>query len=265
MNSAKPVTVLDIVGRKGTEPIVMLTASDYTMAHLMDSTGAVDCLLVGDSLGTVVQGRPTTLGVTLEQMIYHAEMVVRATRHALVVVDMPFGSYQESIEQAVRNASRIVKESGCTAVKLEGGERFFETIRTLVECGIPVMGHVGLMPQQVHMLGGYKVQRDEEKVLADSLAVAEAGAFSMVVECLPTELAAKVTKSVAIPTIGIGAGPLCDGQVLVGHDMFGMFDGHKPKFVRAYADLKSTIREAVKLYATDVRSRAYPNNSESFR
>ncbi|MFM1801396.1 MAG: hypothetical protein RJA81_748 [Planctomycetota bacterium] len=264
MKPVKPVTVPEIVGRKGGVPIVMVTAADFTMAHLIDSTGSVDCLLVGDSLGTVVQGRATTLPVTLDQMIYHTEMVARAAKRAMVIADMPFGSYQESIEQAVRNASRMMKETGCTAVKLEGGRRFAPTIRALVECGIPVMGHVGLMPQQVHGMGGYKVQRNHERVLDDAQAVTEAGAFSVVLECLPVELAKTVTQSIAIPTIGIGAGVHCDGQVLVGHDLLGLFDGHKPKFVRAYANLKQDVRQAVSHFAEDVQSRSYPTGEESF-
>lgn len=265
MSQTKSMTVPEFVSRKGGEPIVVITAADYTMARLMDGTGAVDCLLVGDSLGTVVQGRPTTLGVTLEQMIYHTEMVVRGSQRALVVADLPFGSYQESIEQAIRSASRVMKETGCTAVKLEGGRHYAPTIKALVECGIPVMAHVGLMPQTVHAMGGYKVQRNEHKVLHDAEAVAEAGAFGVVLECLPVELARKVTEAIKVPTIGIGAGVHCDGQVLVGHDVLGLFDGHKPKFVRPYADLKEAVRDAVKRFSADVRSRSYPSADESFK
>lgn len=265
MSTLKSMTVPEFVGRKGGEPIVVITAADYTMARLMDGTGSVDCLLVGDSLGTVVQGRPTTLGVTLEQMIYHTEMVVRASQRALVVADLPFGSYQESVEQAVRNASRVMKETGCVAVKLEGGRHFAPTVKALIECGIPVMGHVGLMPQTVHAMGGYKVQRNEQKIMDDASAIAEAGAFGIVLECLPAELARKVTAAVAVPTIGIGAGPHCDGQVLVGHDVLGLFDGHKPKFVRAYADLKEAVRDSVKRFSADVKARNYPDASESFK
>lgn len=264
MNRPRPVTVPEIVSRKGGEPIVVITASDFTMARLMDGTGSVDSLLVGDSLGTVVQGRPTTLAVTLDQIIYHTEMVVRGSQRALVVADLPFGSYHESPEQAIRSASKVLKETGCTAVKLEGGHHFAKTIAALVACGIPVMGHVGLMPQSVHALGGYKVQRDEHKVIDDAVAVAEAGAFSVVLECLPVDLARKVTEKVKIPTIGIGAGPHCDGQVLVGHDLLGLYDGHRPKFVRAYDDLKERVRDAVKRYSADVRSRAFPSPEESF-
>jgi 3-methyl-2-oxobutanoate hydroxymethyltransferase len=264
MNRTKPLTVPEYVSRKGGEPLVVVTAADWTMARLMDGTGEVDAILVGDSLGTVVQGRPTTLAVTLDQMVYHAEMVTRATQKAMVIADLPFGTYNESTEQAVRSASRLMKETGCTAVKLEGGQHFARTIAALVACGIPVMGHVGLMPQSVHSLGGYKVQRDEHKVLEDAISVAEAGAFSIVLECLPVELARKVTEKVKVPTIGIGAGVHCDGQVLVGHDLLGLYDGHRPKFVRVYDDLKERVRDAVKRYSVDVRSRSFPSPEESF-
>jgi len=265
MSTQKNVTVPEFVGRKGGEPIVMITAADFTMARLMDSTGDVDCLLVGDSLGTVVQGRPTTLAVTLDQMIYHTEMVVRGTQRALVVADMPFGSYHESIEQAIRNATRMMQATGCTAVKLEGGLRFADTVKALVECGIPVMGHVGLMPQTVHAMGGYKVQRNEQKILDDASAIAEAGAFGVVLECLPAELGKRVTEMIKVPTIGIGAGVHCDGQVLVGHDLLGLFDGHRPKFVRPYADLKEAVRDCVKQFSSDVKARTFPSLEESFR
>ncbi len=265
MSKLKSLTVPEFVGRKGGEPIVVITAADYTMARLMDGTGAVDCLLVGDSLGTVVQGRPTTLAVTLDQMIYHTEMVVRGTQQALVVADMPFGSYQESIEQAIRNAARMMQATGCTAVKLEGGRHFASTVKALVDCGIPVMGHVGLMPQSVHTMGGYRVQRNEQKILDDALSIAGAGAFGVVLECLPTELGQRVTEAIQVPTIGIGAGVHCDGQVLVGHDLLGLFDGHRPKFVRPYANLKDVVQESIKRYSADVRARAFPSSEESFR
>ncbi|MFM7315471.1 MAG: 3-methyl-2-oxobutanoate hydroxymethyltransferase [bacterium] len=265
MNPTKPITVPDFIARKGHTPIVMITAADFTMARLIDSSGLVDCLLVGDSLGTVVQGRPNTLSVTLDQMIYHTELVVRGSSKAMVVADMPFGSYHESIEQAIRNVSRVIKETGCAAVKLEGGRHFAPTVSALVQAGIPVMGHVGLMPQHVHSMGGYKVQRNEHKIMDDAKAIADAGAFGIVLECLPADLAANITTEVKSATIGIGAGPLCDGQVLVGHDLLGLFDGHRPKFVRPYADLKTLIREAVTKFAGDVQSRAFPDANESFR
>ncbi len=253
-----PVTIPDFARwkREGRR-ISVLTAYDYTMARLLDASG-VDCLLVGDTLGMVVQGRSTTLGVTLDQMVYHAEMVARAAQRALVVADLPFGSYQVSREQAIVSASRFLKETQCQAVKLEGGRRMAATIRALVEADIPVMGHVGLTPQSVRKLGGYKVQRDAEEILDDARAVAEAGAFSIVLECVPTEIAARVTAEIPIPTIGIGAGPDCDGQVLVTPDLLGLFEGFRPKFVRRYADLGEPIRKAAREYVADVQAGRFP-------
>jgi 3-methyl-2-oxobutanoate hydroxymethyltransferase len=247
-------------GRK----IVVLTAYDYTMAELLDASG-VDCLLVGDSLGTVLQGWDTTLRVTLDQMVYHAEMVARAAKRAFVVADLPFLSYQASAEQAVLSAGRFLKETHCQAVKLEGGRRRAETIKALVAADIPVMGHVGLTPQAVRRFGGFKVQRDQEQIVAEAHAVAEAGAFAIVLECIPAEVAARVTAEVKIPTIGIGAGPQCDGQVLVTPDMLGLFNGFHPKFVRRYAELSTTIVEAAARYADDVRRGKFPSEGESFR
>lgn len=260
-----PVTIPDFARWKGEgRRISVLTAYDYTMARLLDASG-VDCLLVGDTLGMVVQGRNTTLGVTLDQMVYHAEMVARAAQRALVVADLPFGSYQVSREQAIVSASRFLKETQCQAVKLEGGRRMASTIRALVEADIPVMGHVGLTPQSVRKLGGYKVQRDAEEILDDARAVAEAGAFSLVLECVPTEIAARVTAEVPIATIGIGAGPSCDGQVLVTPDLLGLFEGFRPKFVRRYAELGDPIRRAVREYVADVQAGRFPSDLESFR
>jgi 3-methyl-2-oxobutanoate hydroxymethyltransferase len=259
-----PVTLPVFASWKGQgRKIAVLTAYDFTMAGLLDAAGA-DCLLVGDSLGTVVQGHDTTLRVTLDQMIYHAEMVARAARRALVVADLPFLSYQASREQAIRSAGRFLKETQCQAVKLEGGRRMAATIRALVEADIPVMGHVGLTPQSVRRLGGYKLQRDAEAILADARAVAEAGAFAVVLECVPAEVAARVTAEVPIPTIGIGAGPSCDGQVLVIHDLLGLFEGFRPKFVRRYAELGSLVRDAVARYVADVRAGLFPGPDESF-
>src|SRR5262245_17961348 len=213
--SGSVVTLPDFAGWKQQgRKISVLTAYDFPTARLLDSAG-VDCLLVGDTLGMVVQGWETTLRVTLDQMIYHVEMVARAAKRALVVADLPFLSYQASPEQAILSAGRVLKETQAQAVKLEGGLRAAETIRAVVEAGIPVMGHVGLTPQSVRRLGGFKVQRDADEVLADARAVAEAGAFALVVECVPTDLAGRVTAELAIPTIRIGAGPRCDGQVLV--------------------------------------------------
>ncbi len=260
-----PVTIPDFArwkaeGRK----ISVLTAYDFTMARLLDSSG-VDCLLVGDSLGLVVQGRGNTLGVTLDQMVYHAEMVARASTRALVVADLPFGSYQGSREQAIASATRFLKETQCQAVKLEGGRRMASTVRALVDADIPVMAHVGLTPQSIRRLGGFKVQRDEAEILADARAVAEAGAFSIVLECVPAEVAAHVTAELAIPTIGIGAGPRCDGQVLVTPDLLGLFEEFRPKFVRRYADLGEPIRKAARDYVADVQAGRFPSEGESFR
>lgn len=263
--TARAVTVPDF-GRWKAEgrKIAVLTAYDYPTARLLDEAGA-DCLLVGDSLGTVVQGHETTLRVTLDQIVYHTEMVARASRRALVVADLPFLSYQASPRQAILSAGRLLKETNCRGVKLEGGRRMARTIRALVEADIPVMGHVGLTPQSVHKLGGYKVQKDAEALLADAQAVASAGAFSVVLECVPAGLAERVTREVGIPTIGIGAGPSCDGQVLVIHDLVGLFEGFRPRFVRRYADLAGSIRDAASRYVTDVRSGLFPSVEESFR
>lgn len=262
--TARPVTVLDFgawkaAGRK----ISVLTAYDFPTARLLDEAG-VDCLLVGDSLGTVVQGHETTLKVTLDQIVYHAEMVARGAKHALVVADLPFLSYQESARQAIRSAGRLLKETNSRAVKLEGGRTVARTIRAVVEAGIPVMGHVGLTPQSVHRLGGFKVQKDEEAILADAHAVAEAGAFAVVLECVPAGIAERVTAELPIPTIGIGAGAGCDGQVLVINDLLGLFDGFRPRFVRRYAELGLSIREAAARFVEDVRSGEFPSAGESF-
>jgi 3-methyl-2-oxobutanoate hydroxymethyltransferase len=247
-------------GRK----ISVLTAYDYPMARLFDAAG-VDCLLVGDSMGTTVQGRDTTLGVTLEQTIYHAEMVARAARRALVVADMPFLSYQVSRRQAIRSSGKIVKQTNCQAVKLEGGQRMAATIKAVVEAEIPVMAHIGLTPQSIRRLGSYKVQRAEDLLHTDALAVAEAGAFAVVLECVPAEIASSITAKLSIPTIGIGAGNGCDGQVLVMHDMLGLLEGSRPRFARLYADLGETIRSAAENYVRDVKNGTFPGSNESFR
>jgi len=263
--SEAPVTPPDFAQwKKQGRKISVLTAYDYTLAKLLDAA-KVDCLLVGDTLGMVVQGHSTTLRVTLDQMIYHTEMVARAAQRALVVADLPFLAYQASIEQAILSAGRFLKETECRAVKLEGGRRSAATIRALVDADIPVMGHIGLTPQSVRRLGGYKVQKDASAIMDDALAVAEAGAFSLVLECIPAEVAAKVTEASPIPTIGIGAGPSCDGQVLVTPDLLGLFEGFRPKFVRNYADLASTIRKATAQYIADIDSGDFPNAQESFK
>jgi 3-methyl-2-oxobutanoate hydroxymethyltransferase len=264
-DDSAPVTIPDFarwkqLGRK----ISVLTAYDFITGKLLDEAG-VDCLLVGDSLGTVVQGWETTLRVTLDQMVYHAEMVARAARRALVVADLPFGSYQASPEQAVMSSTRFLKETRCQAVKLEGGRRAAATIRALVEAEIPVMGHVGLTPQSVHKLGGFKVQRDGDRIADEARAVAEAGAFAIVLECVPSVVAAGITAELPIPTIGIGAGPQCDGQVLVVHDLLGLFESFRPRFARRYAELATTVRDAVARYVDDVAGGRFPSDEESYR
>ncbi len=261
----RPVSVLDFASwKKQGRKISVLTAYDHPTAHWLDAAG-IDCLLVGDSLGTAVQGRDTTLGVTLDQMVYHAEMVARAARRAFVVCDLPFLSYHASRPQAIRSAGRILKETAAAAVKLEGGVRAAATIRAVVDAQIPVMGHVGLTPQSVRRFGGFKVQRQADAIRADAQAVAEAGAFAVVLECVPAELAATITAESPIPTIGIGAGPACDGQVLVIHDMLGLLEGFRPRFARRYAEFGEALRDAASQYAADVRSGAFPAESESFR
>ncbi|TNE85474.1 MAG: 3-methyl-2-oxobutanoate hydroxymethyltransferase [Deltaproteobacteria bacterium] len=261
-------SVLDLRKLKaGNDKIVMVTAYDYTMARLVDMAG-VDMVLVGDSLGMVVQGRQDTLPVTLDEVIYHTKCVARGLEQAHLVFDMPFGTYQVSAEQALENAIRAIKESGAQSVKLEGGERVADAIRLMVAAGIPVVGHVGLTPQSVHAMGGFKVQgrTDEaaERVIRDALAVQDAGAFCLVLEGLPTDVAAEITARLEIPTIGIGAGPHCDGQVLVCTDLLGMNLGFKPKFVKHYARLQETILDAVGTYASEVRTGAFPDGDHSF-
>ncbi len=266
---AEKITVPEIIKMKQRgEKITCLTAYDYSFARILDEAG-VDILLVGDSLGCVVQGRENTLSVTLDEMIYHTRAVARGTEHALVVGDMPFLSYQASKEQAVQNAGRFLQEAGAEAVKLEGGVAMRETIAKIVEVGIPVMGHVGLTPQSIHRFGGYKIQgkgKDQrEAVLRDALAVEEAGSFALVLEAIPRELAGEITGRLSVPTIGIGAGASCDGQVLVIHDMLGLFQDFTPKFVKRYADLKGVITTAVKQFVGEVRAEKFPGEEHSFR
>jgi 3-methyl-2-oxobutanoate hydroxymethyltransferase len=249
------------------EKIAVLTAYDATFARLLDEAGA-DMLLVGDSLGMVVQGNETTLPVTMEDIIYHTRAVVRGVRRAHVIGDMPFMSYQASIEQGLINAGRLMKEGGCASVKLEGGAVHAELVHRMVAAGIPVMGHIGLTPQSYHQLGGFKVQGREaggrERLLADARALEDAGAYAIVLEAIPADIAREITASLSIPTIGIGAGTGCDGQVLVSYDMLGMDDTFKPRFVRRYATLGATIRDAVSHYVSDVRGGAFPSDAESF-
>lgn len=248
------------------EPLVMLTAYTARMAQILDPH--CDLLLVGDSLGQVIYGLPSTLSVTLDMMCAHGAAVVRGSYHAVVVVDMPFGSYEASPQQAFASASRIMAETGCAAVKLEGGQAMAETIRFLSQRGIPVMGHIGLTPQAVNALGGYgargRSQEEHDKILADARAVADAGAFGVVIEGVMEEIAIAATQSIAIPTIGIGASAQCDGQVLVIDDMLGMFD-RVPRFVKRYADLAATIDETAARYAADVRSREFPTVEQVYR
>jgi 3-methyl-2-oxobutanoate hydroxymethyltransferase len=249
------------------EKIAVLTAYDATFARLLDESGA-DVLLVGDSLGMVVQGHETTLPVTLDEMAYHCRAVVRGTRRAHVVGDMPFMTYQASIDQAMTNAGKLMKEGGVGSVKLEGGAQHAELVSRLVGAGIPVMGHIGLTPQSYHQLGGFKVQgRGEggrERLLADARALEEAGAYALVLEAIPSDIAREISETLTIPTIGIGAGVACDGQVLVSYDMLGMDETFKPRFVRRFATLGATIKEAVGSYVNEVRSGGFPSDAESF-
>jgi 3-methyl-2-oxobutanoate hydroxymethyltransferase len=264
MKPDQRITVPKFAGFKASgQKITMLTAYDYPTAALLDATG-IEGILVGDSMAMAVQGHSTTLPVTLDEIIYHAEMVGRAVERALVVVDLPFPLGSLGPHDAVAGASRVLKETRCQAVKLEGGAEQADVIAALVSAGIPVMAHCGLRPQSVHVLGGYKVQRDAERLLADARAAERAGAFAMVLECIPSELAAQITAEVRVPTIGIGAGAGCDGQVLVTPDLLGMTTGYVPRFVRAYADLKTTIHDAVVRYRDDVRSGEFPGASETF-
>ena len=264
-NPMRPVLPADIKARKGSDPLVVLTAYTTPMARLVDPH--CDVALVGDSLGMVLHGLPSTLGVTMEMMILHGRAVVRGLSRAMPVIDMPFGSYEESPAQAFRNASRIMAETGAPAVKLEGGQHMAETISFLTARGVPVMAHIGLTPQAVNTLGGYKVVgRDEEAaaVMADAKAVEAAGAFSVVLEKVPVGLAGRISAALSIPTIGIGAGAQCDGQVLVIDDMLGLFTDFRPKFVKRYAELGKTASEAIAAYAAEVRARSFPAAEHGF-
>src|SRR4051794_7935148 len=266
MAKASPrVTVPQFVALKGAgRKISMLTAYDYPTAAVLDAAG-IDAILVGDSMPMVVQGHETTLPVTLDEMIYHAEMVGRAVERALVIVDLPFPTNHLGVHRAIDSAGRILKETRCQAVKLEGGAAQAEVIRGLTSAGIPVMAHVGLRPQNVHQMGGYRAQRDSERLHADAAAAQEAGALSIVLECIPAALAAEITAKLKIPTIGIGAGPHCDGQVLVTSDLLGLTAGHVPKFVRKYADLRSIIQEAATRYRKDIELGEFPSAEHELR
>lgn len=255
----KAITPPDVAARKGDAPLVCLTAYTTPIAKIVDRH--CDVVLVGDSVGMVIHGLPSTLGVTLDMMIMHGQAVRRGLERALMVVDMPFGSYEEGPAQAFRNAARLMAETGCAAVKLEGGEGMAPTIEFLTARGVPVMAHIGLTPQAVNTFGGYRVQgRGEgaERIRRDAAAVSAAGAFSVVLEKVPEELARQITSEIAIPTIGIGASPACDGQILVADDMLGVFTAFKPKFVKRYADLGDAAEAAIAAYADEVRERRFP-------
>jgi 3-methyl-2-oxobutanoate hydroxymethyltransferase len=264
----KKKTIPDIQKMKvDGEKITMLTCYDYPTARIMDACG-IDVILVGDSVGVVVAGYDNTLPVTMDEMLYHTRAVMRAAPRALVVADMPFMSYQVDIAEARRNAGRLLKESGAAAVKIEGGTNMAATIRSLVDIDIPVVAHIGLTPQSIHRMGGYRVQgkkqEQAEKLLADARAVAEAGAFAVVLEGIPQGLARTITASLPIPTIGIGAGAGCDGQVLVIHDILGLCEKYSPKFVKKYADIRQTMTTAVNAYIAEVKSGAFPAEEHSF-
>ncbi|MDY3733432.1 MAG: 3-methyl-2-oxobutanoate hydroxymethyltransferase [Sodaliphilus sp.] len=261
-------SIYDLLSRKGGAPLSMLTAYDYHTACTIDEAG-IDMILVGDSLGNVMLGYENTLAVTVEDMIHHGKAVCRGAKSTFVVVDMPFMSYQTSVTDAVRNAGRIMKETNCQAVKLEGGAVYADRIKAIVEAGIPVVAHIGLTPQSVNMLGGYKVQgktvEAAQHLIDDAKAVAEAGAFAITLECVPAALAKKVTESVPALTIGIGAGNGCDGQVLVYQDMLGYTDGFTPKFVKKYANLHEVMLEAFKQYKAECENRTFPTPSNTFK
>ena len=264
----RKMTVPEVRSKKERgEKVVCLTAYDYCFARILDESG-IDILLVGDSLGSVVQGHDNTLPVTADDIIYHTKAVVRGRRRALVVSDMPFMTFQLGVDEAKRNAGRLVQEGGAESVKLEGGVTQAATIEGLVKMGVPVMGHVGLTPQSVHQFGGYRIQgrgeADARAILDDAMAVEQAGAFAVVLEGIPVQLAREITQRVSIPTIGIGAGMHCDGQILVVHDMLGLFDDFTPKFVKRYANLKETIGGAVRSYMEEVRTEAFPAEEHTF-
>lgn len=262
-------TIQDFLKKKSEgRKITMLTAYDYPFAQIVDEAG-IDAILVGDSVGMVVQGLENTLPVTMDEMIYHTKIVGRAVKNALVIGDMPFMSYQASLEDAVRNAGRFLKEAGASAVKLEGGAEVAEQIRAMTRSEIPVMAHIGLTPQAIHRMGGYKVQGKTEeaakRLLREAHIVEDAGAFALLLEAIPMKLAKKITKELSIPTIGIGAGPHCDGQVLVLHDVIGMFERFVPKFVKRYANLKEEAMKAIETYRKEVEQGIFPSDEQSFK
>ncbi|MGQ9512081.1 3-methyl-2-oxobutanoate hydroxymethyltransferase [Thermodesulfitimonas sp.] len=248
-------------------PITMLTAYDFPTARLVDEAG-IDAILVGDSVGNVILGYPSTLPVTMEEMLHHTKAVARAVSRAMVIGDMPFLSYQASREEAVRNAGRFLKEAGAQAVKLEGGREFAATVKAIVTSGIPVMGHIGLTPQYVHQLGGYRVQGRQaaaaRRLVEDAFSLAEAGVFAIVLECVPAEVARYITENIPVPTIGIGAGVDCDGQVLVTHDLLGLYGGFAPKFVKRYANLVDEVMRALGAFREEVQRRQFPGPEHTF-
>jgi 3-methyl-2-oxobutanoate hydroxymethyltransferase len=266
--SGKKITVKDFREMKDSGHVIsMLTAYDASMARLLDQAG-VDSLLVGDSLGMVVLGYDSTVPVTVEEMLHHARAVSRGTEHALIIGDMPFGSYQVSVEQAITNGTRFLKEAGCDCVKLEGGQEVCDAVQGLVRAGVPVMGHIGLTPQTAGQLGGFKVQGKDmaaaRQLLADAQALEQAGAFAIVLEAVPAPLAKILSQKVSIPTIGIGAGPDCDGQVLVIHDMLGLFEKFTPKFVKQYCNLAPAIQQGVQAYLQEIQEKTFPAEEHGF-
>ncbi len=267
LSEASPVTVPDLLAAKGRERIAMMTAYDAPAAALLDAAG-LDVLLVGDSVEMTVYGRANTLSATMDSMVRHAAAVSRAAKRALVVGDMPFLSYQADPSEAVSNAGRFLSEAGCAAVKVEGGRRILPAVEAILAADIPVMGHVGLTPQSYRKLGGFKVQGRERgaarQIVEDAAALADAGCFAVVLEAVPADLAAEITRSIPVPTIGIGAGASCDGQVLVFHDVMGLSRGIAPRFVRRYADLSSAIEAAARAFTSDVKSGSFPSKEESY-
>ncbi|HOA83368.1 MAG TPA: 3-methyl-2-oxobutanoate hydroxymethyltransferase [Thermodesulfovibrio thiophilus] len=261
-------TVTDLLNKKQQkQKITMLTAYDYPFAHLVDEAG-IDMILVGDSLSMVVQGNDTTLPVTMKEMIYHTKIVARSTKRAMIVADMPFMSYQIRVDKAVENAGRLIKEAGAHAVKIEGGREILQHVKAITEAEIPVVGHIGLTPQAVLRMGGYKLQgkTDEQanRIKDDALILQEAGAIAVVLEVIPSRLAKEITETLQIPTIGIGAGPYCDGQVLVIHDLLGLFEKFTPKFVKKYANIREEILRALKQYKEEVEKGEFPDKEHSF-
>jgi len=261
---AKQITVTELFKmKKEGQKIAALTAYDYPFAKIVDESG-IHMILVGDSLGMVVQGESSTLPVTMDEMLYHTKIVARGVEHAMVIGDMPFMSYQTSVEDAIYNAGRFLKEADATAVKLEGGASVSHLIKAISAASIPVQAHIGLTPQSVHQMGGFKVQRDEDRLLNDAREVEAAGAFSVVLEGIPSNISKEITEALSIPTIGIGAGPDCDGQILVLHDLLGLYDRHRPKFVKQYADLGKAARDGIKDYVSEVQDGTFPAEEHSY-